>query len=51
MTPLYKSLSRYLPTAWTFITMTGIYAMVIVLIVTFLVPPSHFEMVYLDLGR
>ena len=50
MTPLYNSLSRFLPTSMTGLVMAAIYAALIVLIVTFLIPPGHFELVYLDLG-
>jgi hypothetical protein len=34
----------------TRLVMAAIYAALIVLIVTFLIPPGHFELVYLDLG-
>ncbi len=51
MTPLYKILNRFLPPAMTHIAMVAIYAALIVMIVTFLIPPSNVELIYLDLGR
>ncbi len=51
MTPLYNSLSQFLPPAMTRIAMVAIYAALIVMIVTFLIPPSKFELIYLDLGK
>jgi hypothetical protein len=51
MTPLYNSLARFLPSALTRVAMVIIYAALIVMIVTFLIPPTYFELVYLDLGR
>ena len=35
---------------WT-LAVVGIYALLLLLIVTFLLPPTQFELVYLDLGR
>ena len=51
MTPLHARLSRYLPPPATWLVMTTIYASLLVLIVTFLIAPGQFELVYLDLGR
>lgn len=51
MTPLYNKLARFLPTAMTRVVMVAIYAALIVVIVMFLIPPGHFEIVYLDLGK
>jgi hypothetical protein len=51
MTPLYNTLGRFLPPALTRFVMAAIYASLIVMIVTFLIPPAQFELVYLDLGR
>ena len=50
MTPFYHKLSQYLPPALTRVVMVFVYAALMVLIVTLLIPPSHFELVYLDLG-
>lgn len=51
MTPLHARLSRWLPPSATWLVMVAIYASLLVLIVTFLIPPGPFELVYLDLGR
>jgi hypothetical protein len=51
MTPLYIKLSRFFPPLVTQVLMVGIYAALIVMIVNFMIPPAHFELVYLDLGR
>ena len=51
MTPLYARLSRFLPEGLAQLAMAAIYAALLVLIATFLIPPGHFELVYLDLGR
>ena len=51
MTPLYEKLSRYLPSQVVPFAMATIYAALLVMIVTFLIPPGPFELVYLDLGR
>lgn len=51
MTPLYNTLSKFLKPAMVPPAMTVIYAMLLVLIVTFLVPPGEFDLVYLDIGR
>jgi len=51
MTPLYNKLARFLPPTTTRMAMVIIYALLIVMIVTFLIPPTQFELVYLDLGR
>jgi hypothetical protein len=51
MTPLYKSLIRLLPPPMTRLAMAVIYAALIVMIVTFLIPPGNFEVIYLDLGK
>lgn len=51
MTPLYQKLARWLPPPLVRLALVAVYAALIVLIVTFLIPPGHFELVYLDLGR
>jgi hypothetical protein len=51
VTPLYEKLVRWLPPPLARLAMVAVYAALIVLIVTFLIPPGHFELVYLDLGR
>jgi hypothetical protein len=51
MTPLYNRLSRFLPPIATRLAMMAVYAVLLVLIVTFLIPPGHFDLLYLDLGR
>ena len=51
MTPLYDRLSALLPTKVARVTLAIIYAALIVLIVTFLISPTQFELVYLDVGR
>jgi predicted PurR-regulated permease PerM len=51
MTPLYDWLDRFLPPGLTAVAVTVIYAMLIVMIVTFLIPPTPLELVYLDVGK
>jgi hypothetical protein len=51
MTPLYNRLSRFLTPAITRVAMVVIYAVLMVMITAVLIPPQHFELVYLDLGR
>lgn len=51
MTPLHERLSRWLPPPLAQLAMVVIYACLMVLIVTFLIPPGFFELVYLDMGR
>jgi hypothetical protein len=51
MTPLYAALSRYLSAPLAMLCMIAVYFSVLLMIVTFLIPPGHFELVYLDLGR
>lgn len=51
MTPLYNSLVRLLPAPVARLTLAVIYAALIVMIVTFLIPPGTFEVIYLDLGK
>ena len=51
MTPLYNTLSKFLKPGMVRLVMTFVYATLLVLIVTFLVPPGDFDLVYLDIGR
>jgi hypothetical protein len=50
MTPLYNRLARFLPVAMTRVAMVIVYAALMVMILTFLISPAEFELVYLDLG-
>ena len=51
MTPLYNSLSKFLKPVMVRLAMTFVYATLLVLVLTFLVPPGEFDLVYLDIGR
>ena len=51
MTPLYNTLARFLKPPMVRLTMIFIYAILLVLVLTFLVPPGEFDVVYLDIGR
>jgi hypothetical protein len=51
MTPLYNKLSQFLPPKMVLLGMIAIYTSLIIMIVTFLIPPGHFDLVYLDLGK
>jgi predicted PurR-regulated permease PerM len=50
MTPIYDRLERYLPPFAARLALSVFYAALIVLIVTLLITPTPFELVYLDLG-
>ena len=51
MTPIYNSLAKFLRPAMVRLVMLLIYATLLVLVLTFLVPPGEFDLVYLDIGR
>jgi len=51
MTPLYNRLASRLPPTVTRVAMVIIYAVTIVAITAYLIPPQFFELVYLDVGR
>ncbi|MCB1680211.1 MAG: hypothetical protein KDI16_16140 [Halioglobus sp.] len=51
MTPLFRTCKRRLPTWLSAVLLSGVYAALLVLIITLLIPPTTFGLIYLDIGR
>jgi hypothetical protein len=51
MTPIYNHLVKFLKPPMARLAITLIYATLLVLVLTFLVPPVELDLVYLDIGR
>lgn len=51
MTPLFNIINRWFPNWLSALMLTGLYAALLVLIVTLLIPPYSFGLIYLDIGR
>lgn len=51
MTPLFRAFTRYFPDWLSVLMLSGVYAAMLVLIITLLIPPHTFGIIYLDIGR
>jgi hypothetical protein len=51
MTPLFRTFSRWFPNWLSAVMLSGVYAALLVLIITLLIPPQTFGVIYLDIGR
>ena len=51
MTPLFRACNRRLPAWLSALLFSGVYAALLVLIITLLIPPTTFGLIYLDIGR
>jgi hypothetical protein len=51
MTPLFRRFNQYFPDWLSALVLSGLYAALLVLILTLLISPQTFGVVYLDIGR
>ena len=51
MTPLFRVFNRWFSDWLSALMLSGVYAMLLVLILTLLIPPNTFGLIYLDIGR
>lgn len=51
MTPLFQIFNRWLPPWLSALMLSGVYAALLVLIITLLIPPNTLGLIYLDIGR
>lgn len=51
MTPLFRLFNRWFPNWLSVLMLSGVYAALLVLIITLLIPPNTVGLIYLDIGR
>lgn len=51
MTPLFCIFNRWCPFWLSALMLSGVYAVLLVLVITLLIPPNKFGLIYLDIGR